>query len=386
LRTAELANPLWDYITSDLSDTTPPEGQRVSPCWIGIAQSTMPYYLFPTGDTLCSAPARHMPRIMASALNGSAPISLVPLERERGGHRGPASVSGNHARCDGRSRHKRRRRFKLSAGKEPTAGLPCSLNPLSGGGRNALPVNALNCYNVQPTYITVSQIVDHGDAQRQTVRGFEFGGARQTVLQDSYLYDFNTTYAGGSGDSQAIHGGGGHGWSGQGDWVIKNDFLASSTQGVGLFCGNYTEPITPTTLKDGVPKYVRWTQLMSQKNPFWNTERGLTLNDTENVEGLNVLPAPSDQELVVNAPIQMQIGQSIPLPTLVLNDSGAGINRFADGGAGGTVTVDGTNRTTVVSANGIVNILGEHNVGTGSFASTNQVTYTYIACTGARGP
>jgi hypothetical protein len=383
-----LANPLWDYITGDLSDTTPPEGQRVSPCWIGIAQSTMPYYLFPTGDTLCSAPARHMPRIMASALNGSAPISLkVPSNANVAatGVRLQLVETTRDATAD----------LATNAGVDlsyqpgffvPTAGLPCSLNPLSGGGRNALPVNALNCYNVQPTYITVSQIVDHGDAQRQTVRGFEFGGARQTVLQDSYLYDFNTTYAGGSGDSQAIHGGGGHGWSGQGDWVIKNDFLASSTQGVGLFCGNYTEPITPTTLKDGVPKYVRWTQLMSQKNPFWNTERGLTLNDTENVEGLNVLPAPSDQELVVNAPIQMQIGQSIPLPTLVLNDSGAGINRFADGGAGGTVTVDGTNRNTVVSANGIVNILGEHNVGTGSFASTNQVTYTYIACTGAGAP
>jgi hypothetical protein len=383
-----IANPLWDWITSDLSDTTPPEGQRVSPCWIGIAQSTMPYYLFPTGDTLCSAPARHMPRIMANALNGAAPISLaIPLNSNVAatGVRLQRVETTRDATADVIANSGVDLSYQPGQG-TGTAGLPCSLNPLTGGGRNALPVNALNCYNVQPTYITVSQIIDHGDAQRQTIRGFEFGGSRQTVLQDSFLYDFNSTYAGGSGDAQAIHGGGGHGYSGQGDWVIKNDFLASSTQGVGLFCGNYTEPITPTTLKDGVPKYVRWTQLMSEKNPFWNPERGLSLNDTEVIEGLSVSPAPSDQELVVNAPLEIQIGQSIPLPTLVLNDSGAGINRFADGGAGGTITVDGTNRTTTVSANGIVNVLGEHNVGTGPWVSANQVTYTYVACTGVGVP
>jgi hypothetical protein len=382
-----LANPLWDWITGDLSDTTPPEGQRVSPCWIGIPQTAMPYYLYPTGDALCSSPARHMPRIMANALNGAAPIALaipsnsnvaatgVRLQLVETTRDGTADIIANGG---------------VDLSYNPgifvqTAGLPCSLNPLTGG-RNALPVNALNCYNVQPSYITVSQIVDHGDAQRQTIRGFEFGGSRQTVLQDSYLYDFNSTYAGGSGDSQAIHGGGGHGYSGQGDWVIKNDFLASSTQGVGLFCGNYAEPITPTTLKDGIPKYVRWTQLMSQKNAFWNPERGLTLNDTENIEGLNVLPAPSDQELVVNAPLQLQQGQTFQLQTLLLNDTGSGVNRMTDAAGAGSVTIDGVAYTTVNSANGIITKNGEHQVGTAPYISNNQVSWTYIVCSGAGVP
>jgi hypothetical protein len=367
----------WIIVTRDTTDPTfPAEDQRVDPCFMGIPHATMPYMPYPIWDTSPSC-ARHMPQFI-SVLNTGNPGPLaftqtfpttgtsishwrfVGLEFTRGGAANTTMQFDNA--------------FSLVQLQwQPTS--DCAVDS------NNNPTNAVACMNDQPDHIIFDRCVVHGDPIHQTSHGFAFGGARWVAVIDSYGYDFGTTYAGGTGDAQAISWGTGKGYTNVGWGKFVNNFFSASTEGE-IFGGGFTEPVSPATGQDGNPQSVLFTQNHFYKIPLWDTQIGQTASETISIEGVDYPPANAS-ELTVQPPfIQLQLGQQFQLNTTLLNTSASGINRLIGGGAG--VTVDGVANGN--STTGIVTHTGEVGVGSSGWGSQNQVLYTYVACSGSGVP
>jgi hypothetical protein len=380
-------NNNWLIVERDPTDTNfPAEGQRVDPSYAGLPQSAFPGLPYPTANANPNNTVRHMPRILQKATNNTAPLT-IPLG------------SGN-----GVASHQRWIGFELardaSADIETVGGIDLTYQPSSTGqacevtlnslgkvDANSLPVRAVSCMNVQPHDLVFDRFYIHGDAQRQTTRGIQFGGSRRVAFIDSWGSDIQETNSGGGGDAQFYAGGTGHGFTNVGLWKILNNETSSTTEGA-IFCGGFTEPLSPATGFDGVPHDL-WFGAGNAiiKNPLWDTAINQTLQETTTIDGVNYPPAP-DQELVLNpSSVQLAVNQVYPIQELWLNDSFGGFNLMGpatQGIGGGTISVcDSLGNNCVVDGNlstvGSVTRVAEHNVGSGAWVSANQRTYNYTA-------
>jgi hypothetical protein len=379
-------NTTWVWLAfHDLSDPTfPAEGARPDPCYIGLPQTAIPWYPYPTVDLTPNTCARHMSQIITTATSNNACLRMnIPTSG--------SNPSISHWRIMGldctRDQSADALTTLLDLNYQPVAsGQPCALN---GSGNTALPVDAAGCASAQYDHIVIERNVIHGDPQRQTVRAISIGGGTFLAVKDNYIYDILDTFAGGQGDAQSMAGGFGHGYTGVGDWLFQNNFSASSTEG-NLFCGAFTEPKSPVTNADGIPTSVIWNHDWFYKPLIWDTQRGQTLNETLVNEGTSYPPI-GDQEIVWNpTSFQIQQGNSLNLDNTWLNDSAGGWNRFNITGSPpnvtGTATVDGITWTTVTSANGIITKTVVNTLGSAPFQIVNTLQWTYVACSGAGTP
>ncbi|HEY3823048.1 MAG TPA: hypothetical protein VGL82_00740 [Bryobacteraceae bacterium] len=324
----------WITIERDVTDATfPAEGNRVTPCYSGMASSVLvglPAYP-------CTSPARHMPYIQKS---GSGSTILI---------------SGSYYRFVG-----------IEWGRVNTYDLDFGIITLNNNGVCTAPDAA--CMNAQATNIVFDRNIVHGDAQRQTTRAFAFGGARWVAVLDSYIYDITLSFGGGGGDAQAYGWGNGKYLTNVGFGKFVNNFVSSSTMS-SLFCGSFVEPLSPATGFDGIPHDVWFSQQWLYKNPLWDTQIGQTLNETETIEGAGYGPV-NDQAMTI-APTAMQLaaGQPYQLQVLIENDSRGGINRATP--ITSTLTCGSSDCGSVASV--------FTNVGTGIYTSQNQRVITYTA-------
>jgi hypothetical protein len=373
-------NNNWLIVERDPTDANfPAEGQRVDPSYAGLPQSAAPNIPYPTANPTPNNTVRRMPRILQKATNNAAPIAVVL---------GAGNGTASHQRWVGFELARDASADATTVGgidltyQPSSAGQPCEVT-LNGSGvvdKNSLPVRAVSCMNVQPHDLVFDRFYIHGDVQRQTVRGINFAGARKVAFIDSWGSEIQVTTAGGQGDAQFYFAGGGHGYTNVGLYQILNNETSSSSEG-SIFCGAFTEALSPATGFDGVPHDVHIAKNVIIKNPLWNpmlgqTMAGATPPETSQVIDGITYPAAPDTTFDLNpSAITLQVNQSYPVNSIWLNDTFGGFNRA--GVAVSTIKVDG-----VVGGNSTTGTLvraTEHSVGSGAQVSNNQVTYTYTA-------
>lgn len=337
----------WITITYDPTDTNfAPEGTRVTPCYLGLA-SIPGYPAYP-----CPSPARHMPYIQKTS--GAAAINIF----------------GSYYRFVG-IEWGRNNGYDLDFGILNMANAPTDVH-----GTPIAPCSApdLTCMNAQPTNNIFDRNIIHGDAQRQTAKAIALGGTRWVAVIDSSIYYISETYSGGGGDAEPFGWGNGKNFTNSGWGKFTNNFESASTMG-NLFCGAFTEPLSPSTGFDGVPHDFWFSQDWMYKNPLWDTQRGQTQATPVSFEGVTYPPIGDQEFFMAPSAMQLQTGQSIVLQTLMLNDSNAGINRTP----GGTTTLtcgsaDCGSQTTVC-----VGCSGGAGLGSGNYVGQNMFQITYTA-------
>ncbi|MCU1270947.1 MAG: hypothetical protein JWN74_2241 [Acidobacteriaceae bacterium] len=325
--------------TAAVTASLPMEGIRITPCYMGLASWALAGY--PSYN--CLAPARHIPQIIFNGAGGS----------------GSLQVLSGFVRFIG-----------IEITRDNNFDLTFALINL--GDNSTCTAADMTCLNLQPTNIIFDRCVVHGDAQRQTALGIKGGGARWVAVIESYIYDITLTYAGGGGDAHGYGWGTGHNYTNVGFGKFANNFVAASTMS-SIFCGAFTEPISPATGYDGIPHDVWFSQQWLYKNPLWDTQIGATLNASETIEGVSYGPA-NDQELTLTpSSFQLAVNQSFQLQDVELNDSRQGINRAVGSGATMTASCGSPGACgTVTTQDGVATGSGIHTV-------QNQRIFSYTA-------
>jgi hypothetical protein len=330
----------WITIERDMTDTRfAPEGTRVDPCYAGIPQSAMPYHPYPAADSTPNTCARHMPYLQKS--NSASKIL----------------ITGQYIRFLGIQ-------WGRSTNYDLDTGLITLLNNGSCTGANTA------CMNAQAQHIIFDRNIFQGDAQRQTTRALTLSGRNIAVL-DSDIYDIQLSFAGGGGDAQAWAGGFGQFVTNVGDWKFDNNLASASSMG-NLFCGAFTEPLSPTTGFDGNPHDVWQTHEWFWKNPLMDTQIGQTQGTAVSIEGQSYGPAPDQEFTQVPSAIQLAVNQTYRVTTWTANDSNAGTNRSPAGT--NTLTCGG-------GICGTVATVFDGDASTGIHKSVNAFISTYTAPT-----
>jgi hypothetical protein len=245
-------NSNWLIVERDpTAGNFPAEGQRIDPSYAGLPQTAAPNIPYPTANLNPNNTVRQMPRVMQKATNNTAPLSVIP---------GFGTGTASHQLWDGFELYRDSSADATTVGgidltyQPATVGDACEVTLNSSGkvDQNSLPVRAAACMNVQPHDLVFSHFYIHGDVQRQTVRGINFAGARKIAFMDSWGSEIQVTTAGGQGDAQFYFAGGGHGYTNVGLYKIVNTRPRPHPK-VVIFCGAFTEAVSPATGFDGVP-------------------------------------------------------------------------------------------------------------------------------------
>jgi hypothetical protein len=182
----------WIIIRTSAPDSAlPPEGQRLTPCYAGVASlPNRPGYS-------CTNPQNVLAKISKSVKMGDGPITFAS--------------GANHYRL---------------LGLEIT-------RPADQAGVVALVATA---GAVPADHIVIDRSWIHGTAQDETRRGIGLNGITNVAIVDSYLNDFHCTSISGScTDSMTMGGGGGN--LASGPWKIENNFLEAAGENI-LFGGS----------------------------------------------------------------------------------------------------------------------------------------------------
>jgi hypothetical protein len=191
----------WIIVRTNAPDgVLPPEGQRATPCFAGVASLPgRPQYA-------CSNPQNVMARLVRGAA-GDGPIVLQP--------------GANHYRLVGLE-------LTRSAG---VKGAPTLVGEVTDGNAN---------------HIIVDRSWLHGTAQDETGTGFSVRGMNYAAIVDSYLNDFHCTAVSGTcSDSHAV--GGGNGNHQDGPFKISGNFLEAA--GEAVMFGGGAATVTPTDIE-----------------------------------------------------------------------------------------------------------------------------------------
>jgi len=184
-------NNHWIVLRTSAPDSSlPPEGQRLTPCYAGVASlPNRPKY-----D--CAHPQNVLARLSYSVSNGSGPVIFMN--------------GANHYRLIGLE-------ITRPQDKTPVVAL------VSLGKGAAV------------DHLIFDRLWIHGTSQEETRRGVNMSGMANAAVVDSYLNDFHCTARSGTcTDSQAVSGGTGDNLSGP--WKIENNFLEAAGENI-LFGG-----------------------------------------------------------------------------------------------------------------------------------------------------
>ena len=204
----------WIIIRTSAPDSAlPPEGQRLTPCYAGVASlPNRPAYN-------CSNPQNVLAKISKSVRMGDGPVYFAS--------------GANHYRL---------------LGLEIT-------RPADQAGVVALVATA---GAVPADHIVIDRSWIHGTAQDDTRRGVGLNGITNFAIVDSYLNDFHcTSNSGTCTDSMTVGGGGGN--LASGPWKIENNFLEAAGENI-LFGGSIATvvPADITIRRNHIYKVPQW--------------------------------------------------------------------------------------------------------------------------------
>jgi len=191
----------WIIIRTNAPDSAlPAEGQRLTPCYAGVASlPNRPAYNCPKAENVLA-------KISHSVNNGDGPIILAN--------------GANHYRL---------------VGLEIT-------RPVDKSSVVALIATALG---FPADHLVIDRSWIHGTAQDETRRGVALRGTTNVAIVDSYLNDFHCTSISGT-CTDASDAGGGAGDLASGAWKIENNFLEAA--GENLLFGGAAATIVPSDI------------------------------------------------------------------------------------------------------------------------------------------
>jgi len=191
----------WIIIRTSAPDSAlPAEGQRLTPCYAGVASlPNRPAYS-------CSNPQNVLAKISRSKRMGDGPIVFAS--------------GANHYRLVGLEITRPVDKVSVVALVAPTQNAPAD-------------------------HIVIDRCWIHGTAQDETRRGVALHGTTNVAIVDSYLNDFHCTAISGTcTDSTAT--GGGTGNDASGPWRIENNFLEAA--GENILFGGAASTIVPADI------------------------------------------------------------------------------------------------------------------------------------------
>jgi hypothetical protein len=214
----------WIIIRTSSPDTAlPPEGQRITPCYAGVASLVgRPQYS-------CSDPKNVMAKLVVAGPEG--PVML--------------QSGANHYRLVG---------LELT-------------RPVGASGAP----NLIQAYHGTAEYIVVDRSWLHGTPQDDTQNGFNLAGTNYVAIVDSYFSDFHcTAFTGACTDAHAV--GGGTGDHQDGPYLIQDNFLEAS--GEAILFGGSTATTTPTDITISFNHFFKPWQWMPGSHPFQGGDSG----------------------------------------------------------------------------------------------------------------
>ncbi len=219
----------WIIVRTSAPDTSlPAEGQRLTPCYAGVASLPgRPQYP-------CNNPQNVLAKLIVS---GSEDV-LISFQS-----------GANHYRLLG---------LELTR-PTGTKGAPTLISVYQGGNGGTA------------SYIVLDRSWVHGTKQDDTRDGFALAGTNSVAVVDSYFSDFHCTAGTGScTDSHAVSGG--NGTHQDGPYEIRDNFLEASGEAV-LF-GGASGTTTPTDITIHFNHFFKPWQWMPGSSPFQGGDSG----------------------------------------------------------------------------------------------------------------
>jgi hypothetical protein len=241
----------WIIIrTSSPDNALPAEGQRITPCYAGVASLPgRPQYS-------CNNPQNVLAKLVATGLvgpvifeNGASHYRLLGLELTR-----PTGTKGG-----------------------------ATLISVRPGGT--------------ASYIVLDRSWLHGTTQDETRDGFALAGTNNVAVVDSYFSDFHCTAVTGScTEAHALSGGTGN--AQDGPYKIEDNFLESATQAV-LFGGSGATT-TPTDITIRFNHFFKPWQWMKGNSPFQGGDSGNPFIVKNELELKNAIRVLAEDNLMEN--------------------------------------------------------------------------------------
>jgi hypothetical protein len=203
----------WIIVRTSTPDASlPPEGTRMTPCYVGVAS-------LPGRPTFACAQPQHLLATINFSGAGSGPVSFAN--------------GANHYRLLG-----------LEITRTRNNGMPvvALVSPQIGGSM---------------TQIVLDRLYIHGTPTDETRRGVDLTGGTSVSVQDSYISDFHCSVEGSCTDSQAVSGG--NGLLPSGPYRIDDNFLEAA--GECILFGGSSATQTPADIE------IRFNHLF--KPMFW---------------------------------------------------------------------------------------------------------------------
>jgi hypothetical protein len=217
----------WIIVRTSSPDTAlPPEGQRITPCYAGVA-SLVGRPQYPCG----SNPQNVLAKLELDGIS-DGPVIFRP--------------GANHYRLVG---------LELTR----AAGVAIAPSLISVGQKGVI------------SYIVVDRSWLHGTAEDDTRGGFDLGGTSYVAIVDSYFSDFHcTAFTGRCTDAHAVSGG--VGTHQDGPFLIQDNFLEASAEAI-LFGGGAATS-TPTDITINFNHFFKPWQWRPGNSPFQGGESG----------------------------------------------------------------------------------------------------------------
>jgi Putative Ig domain len=236
--------------TSSPDSALPAEGQRLTPCYAGVASLPgRPQYS-------CSNPQNILAKLVASTVIG-------PVVFQNG---------ANHYRLVG---------LELTR-PTGTKGAPTLISVDRGGSAS---------------YIVVDRSWVHGTTQDDTHQGFALSGTNTVAIVDSYFSDFHcTSLSGACSEAHAVSGGTGN--YQDGTYLIQDNFLEASAQAI-LFGGG-PATATPTDISIRFNHFFKPWQWMTGNSPFQGGTSGNPFIVRHHLELKNAVRVLMENNLMEN--------------------------------------------------------------------------------------
>ncbi|MFZ3265805.1 MAG: hypothetical protein WA172_17495 [Terriglobales bacterium] len=245
-------NNHWIIVRTNSPDTTlPAEGQRLTPCYAGVASLPgRPQYA-------CDSPQNVLAKLVDSGLTG-------PVIFQNG---------ANHYRLIG---------LELTR-PTGTKGAVTLISVASGG---------------TASYIVLDRSWVHGTTQDESKEGFDLSGTNNVAVVDSYFSDFHCTAVTGTcTEAHALHAGTGN--SQDGVYKIQNNFLEASGQAI-LF-GGAAATTTPTDIAIRLNHFFKPLLWMKGNSPFQGGVAGNPFIVRHHLEFKNAIRVLIEDNLLENS-------------------------------------------------------------------------------------
>jgi hypothetical protein len=241
----------WIIVRTSAPDSAlPPQGQRVTPCYAGVAS------LVGRPQFSCAKPRNVLARLVANSVMG-------PVIFQSG---------ANHYRLMG---------LEIVR---------------MGGSKSAVALVSVDTGG-QGHHIVLDRSWLHGNAQDETRVGFRLTGMKSVGIVDSYFSDFHcTAIVGACLDSHAVGGGAGN-YQG-GPYKIENNFLEAS--GETIIFGGAAASATPADITIRFNHFFKPWQWMKGNSPFQGGASGMPFIVRRALEFKNAVRVLVENNLIEN--------------------------------------------------------------------------------------